>query len=116
MPPRATCLASYDLTRYPEVTGQTFTAFFYPLAYGAGLRLEHSAGALWNGFVKAHAAAQLRGMTEIPMDYFTRAVESVLVSGELWDATFLELGPAHWERAVRESGYVAAQQTVPLQV
>jgi len=39
------------------VTGQTFTAYFYPLAYGAGLRLEHSAGALWNGFVKAHAAA-----------------------------------------------------------
>lgn len=35
----ATCLASYDLTRYPEVTGQTFTAFFYPLVYGAGLRL-----------------------------------------------------------------------------
>ena len=112
----ATCLASYDLTRYPEVTGQTFTAFFYPLANSAGLRLEHSAGALWNGFVKAHAAAQLRGMTEIPMDYFTRAVESVLINGVQWDATFLELGPAHWERAVRESGYVAAQQTVPLQV
>jgi hypothetical protein len=24
----------------------------------------------------------------------------------------MELGDTHWERAVRESGYVAAQQTV----
>ncbi|MDM0116816.1 ATP-binding protein [Variovorax sp. J22R133] len=112
----ATCLASYDVSRYPEGTGDTFTAFFYPLAYGAGLRLEHSAADLWNGFVHAHAAAQLHGMTEIPMDYFTRAVESMLINGVQWDATSLELGPAHWERAVRDSGYVAAQQTVPLQV
>jgi hypothetical protein len=50
------------------------------------------------------------------MDYFTRAVESMLLNGPLWDATGLELEPAHWERAVRESGYVAAQQTVRLQV
>ena len=55
-------------------------------------------------------------MIEIPMDYFTRAVESMLTNGVQWDATSLELGSAHWERAVRESGYVAAQQTVPLQV
>ena len=46
------------------------------------------------------------------MDYFTRAVEAVLTSTPDWDSIGLELGPAHWERAVRESGYVAAQQTV----
>ena len=46
------------------------------------------------------------------MDYFTRAIETVLTSGPEWDTIGLELGPAHWERAVRESGYVAAQQTV----
>ncbi|GLC96443.1 hypothetical protein Tamer19_58520 [Cupriavidus sp. TA19] len=60
----ATCLASYDLTRYPEDSGRTFTEFFYPNAYAAGLRLEQSAAALWNGFVNAHAVAQLAGSTE----------------------------------------------------
>ena len=50
------------------------------------------------------------------MDYFTRAVESMLLNGPLWDATGLELDPAQWERAVRESGYVSAQQSVRLQV
>ena len=108
----ATCLASYDLSRFPEGTGPTFVEFFFPLAWTAGLRLEQSAPALWNAFVQAHAAAQLHGCVEIQMDYFTRAVESVLTQGPSWDSLGLVLGPAHWDRAVRESGYIAAQQTV----
>ena len=108
----ATCLSSYDLTRYPEKSGPTFTEFFCPLAWHAGLRLERSAADLWNAFVQAHACAQLPGAIEIQMDYFTRAVEAVITSAPDWDSIGLELGPAHWERAVRESGYVAAQQTV----
>lgn len=62
--------------------------------------------------MQAHAAAQLSGGVEIQMDYFTRAVESVLTSAPQWDSLGLQLEQAHWERAVRESGYVAAQQTV----
>ena len=108
----ATCLASYDLTRYSEKTGPTFTQFFCPLAWHSGLRLERSAADFWNAFAQAHASAQLPGAIEIQMDYFTRSVETVLTSGPEWDGIGLELGPAHWERAVRESGYVAAQQTV----
>lgn len=108
----ATCMASYDLTRYPENSGPSFTEFFYPQAWSTGLRLERSGAQLWNAFVQAHAAAQLSGTIEIQMDYFTRAVESVLTSAPQWDSLGLQLTPDHWERAVRESGYVAAQQTV----
>ncbi|TPQ43528.1 ATP-binding protein [Cupriavidus pinatubonensis] len=111
----ATCLASYDMTRYPEDTGSSFTAFFYPDAYATGLRLEHSAAELWNGFVNAHAVAQLAGTPEIGMDFFSRAIESVLMNGPQWDVRGLTLESGHWERAVRESGYVAAQQTVRAQ-
>ena len=108
----ATCLASYDLTKYPENSGPSFTEFFFPQAWSTGLRLERSGAQLWNAFVQAHAAAQLSGTIEIQMDYFTRAVESVLTSAPQWDSLGLQLTEAHWERAVRESGYVAAQQTV----
>ena len=108
----ATCLASYDCSRYPEGSGATFTGFFYPQASGAGMRLEHSAQAVWNAFVQAHAHAQLHGAVEIQMDYFTRAVESVLMQGPSWDCLGLRLQDAHWARAVKESGYIAAQQTV----
>jgi hypothetical protein len=111
----ATCLASYDLTQHPEDTGLAFTEFFYPRAFSAGVRLEDSATAIWNEFSEAHSAAQLHGPVEIAMDYFTRAVEFTLINGPQWDSLALELGPAHWERAVRESGYVAAQRTVRLQ-
>ena len=79
----ATCLASYDRTLYPETSGPAFTQFFCPLAWDAGLRLEHSAADLWNAFVQAHAAAQLSGAIEIQMDYFTRAVETILISAPL---------------------------------
>jgi len=108
----ATCLESYDLTRYPEESGPTFTEFFYPQAWKTGLRLERSGAQLWNAFVQAHAAAQLPGTIEIQMDYFTRAIESVLNNAAKWDSLGLQLTDAHWERAVGESGYVAAQQTV----
>ena len=108
----ATCLASYDLTRYPETTGPSFTQFFCPLAWAAGMRLEHSAADLWNAFAQAHASAQLPGAIEIQMDYFTRAVETLLTCATDSDGIGLKLGPAQWERAVRESGYVTAQQTV----
>lgn len=107
----ATCLESYDLTRYPEETGPFFTEYFVPLAWAAGLRLVRSAAHLWDAFARAHKTAQLPGDVEIQMDYFTRAIESVLKSGPDWDSIGLELTEAHWEKAVRDSGYVAAQQT-----
>lgn len=112
----ATCLASYDRSRYPDDGGPTFTEFFFPSAFQAGLRLEHSGTLLWNAFVQAHAAAQLPGAVEIQMDYFTRAIESVLLSGPDSDSLGLELGIAHWQRAVKASGYIAAQQTVRVDV
>ncbi|HSV46185.1 MAG TPA: ATP-binding protein [Ramlibacter sp.] len=107
----ATCLASYDLSRYPEGSGPTFTEFFYRQAWATGLRLEQVAAPLWDAFAHAHAAAELASPVEIQMDYFTRAVESMLINATQWDQLGLQLGAAHCERAVRESGYVAAQQT-----
>lgn len=108
----ATCLASYDLSCYPEQGGATFTQFFYPRASQLGFNLERCGATVWNAFVRAHAHAQLATSMEIPMDYFTRAVESVLLQGPTWDQVGLELTDPHWERAVKDSGYIAAVQTV----
>jgi hypothetical protein len=49
------------------------------------------------------------------MDYFTRAIESLLLEGVCFDRTGLTLGEAHWARAVEQSGYVAAQRSVIVQ-
>jgi hypothetical protein len=74
--------------------------------------LEDCGTDLWNAFVRAHAEAQLSGAPEIQMDYFTRAVESPLGQGGKFDSPLLKLDEAHWTRAVEESGYVSAQQSV----
>jgi hypothetical protein len=108
----ATCLAGYDQTRYPAVNGPTFTEYFLPQAFQAGLRLEASGAHLWNAFVRAHAGAQLAGSPEIQMDYFTRAVECLLADGPRHDRPDLALDESYWTRAVNESGYVGAQRSV----
>ena len=108
----ATCLAGYDETRYPEGSGPSFSEFFLPKSFGAGLRLEHGGADLWKAFVRAHAQAQLTGVPEIQMDYFTRAIESLLGEGNRFDAATLKLDESYWARAVANSGYVAAQQSV----
>lgn len=108
----ATCLAGYDQTCYPEGSGPSFSAFFLPKSFGAGLRLAHCGGDVWNAFVRAHASAQLGGPPEIQMDYFTRAIESLLGEGIRFDSNVLKLDESYWTRAVDESGYVAAQRSV----
>jgi len=96
----ATCLAGYDRTRFPENGGPSFTEFFLPRSFGAGLRLATSGADLWNAFVRAHANAQLAGRPEIQMDYFTRAIEGLLIEGQRFEDTDLKLTQAHWTRAV----------------
>jgi hypothetical protein len=107
----ATCLAGYDRTHYPEGSGCSFTAFFLPKAFETGLRLEQSGADLWNAFVRTHSSAQLAGNPEIQMDYFTRAIESLLIDGHRFDAAGLTLDESYWTRAVNESGYVLAQRS-----
>lgn len=108
----ATCLAGYDRTSFPEGSGPSFTEFFLPRSFGSGLRLATSGTDLWNAFVRAHANAQLAGRPEIQMDYFSRAIETLLIEGQRYDDADLQLTEAHWTRAVDGSGYVAAQRSV----
>ncbi len=71
-----------------------------PQGVAAGLRLEDCGADLWNAFVRAHAEAQLSGAPEIQVDYFTRAVESLLGQGDRFDSSLLKLDEVHWTRAV----------------
>jgi hypothetical protein len=95
-----------------EAAGPTFTGYFLAKSFAAGLRLEHSGADLWNAFVRAHAEAQLTRPPEIQMDYFTRAVESLLGQGNRFDDSALALNESYWTQAVEESGYVGAQRSV----
>lgn len=108
----ATCLKSYDDHEYPAGSGWSFTRYFYPYAFDAGLRLENGAHFLWNAFALAHQHAALAGEVEIPMEYLSRAVEAVLLDGLLRDAVDFDLTEKRWIEVVQHCGYVASEQAV----
>ncbi|WP_229452179.1 hypothetical protein [Massilia niastensis] len=108
----ATCLRSYDEHEYPAASGWSFTRYYLPYAFETGLRLEQCAHPVWNAFSMAHQHAALAGRVEIPMEYFSRAVEAVLLDGLTRDALGFELTEQRWSEVVRHCGYVASEQAV----
>lgn len=110
----ATCLASYDVSCYPERSDWTYTRFFFPRAYAEGFRLEHCAPIVWNAFADAHDAARFTFDMELPMKYFTQAIEIALLSNAEHDSEDFHVTSALWDQAVMESRYVAAQESVHL--
>lgn len=106
----ATCLLGYDETEYPEASGWTFTHFFYPIAFDAGFRLTKLADMLWQAFKKVHEDNDFPGPLEIPMDYFSRAVEYLLLEAPLEDNESLPITTEIIGQAVVESRFVEAFQ------
>ena len=108
----ATCLKSYDEYEYPVGSGWSFTRYYLPFAFDAGLRLEKFAPQLWEAFFLAHRDSGLTGEAEIPMEYFSRAVEAVLLAGLTRDAVDVDLGAKRWADVVKHCGYVASEQAI----
>jgi hypothetical protein len=106
----ATCLHAYDTTAYPAGSAWTYTRFFFPHAFDAGLRLAKYAGPFWRAFQHAHRLAGLPQPMEIPMEYFARAVEAALIENTLSDKPEFEFSPELWARAVEDSTYLLAAE------
>jgi len=102
----ATVLKGYDVTAYPQDSDWSYTRFFLPRAWGAGLRLVDQADALWDSFVDAHARARLPGDPEIGMEFFTSAVEYALAESLVADNKTYVFTESLWRAAVDNSGYV----------
>ena len=104
----ATCLQGYDLQEYPADSGWSHTRFFFPMAYAAGFRLALEGSALWYAFEQAHQRTLMPEKPEIGMEYFTAAVEHVLVTQALHDSAEFKPSIDLWMQAVSVSGYVEA--------
>jgi len=103
-------LKAYDQGEYPERSGWCYTRFYVPHAYDAGLRMLDSASTLWNAFEDAHIKANLDGPVEIPMKYFTAAVEAALLLSNANDSPTLSFDGVFWASMVERSRYVLAQK------
>ena len=110
----ATCLAGYDEACYPADSDWTYTRFFLPYAYDDGLRLFDQAAELWAAFRRAHDQAGFRFEMEIPMRYFSHAVEIALREYSERDKPGFRFTPAIWDEVVRDAHYVVAVEELRL--
>lgn len=104
----ATCLQGYDLQEYPADSGWTHSRFFFPKAYAAGFRLANEGSALWYAFEQAHKRTLMAQKPEIGMEFFTAAVEHLLVQHANDDRPEFKPSIELWSQAVQASGYVEA--------
>ena len=105
----AAVIGAYDQGEYPAGSGWSYTRFCVPRAYAAGLRLAESGARLWQAFEDAHITAGIDGPVEIPMKYFTAAIEAALLSSVDHDAETLQFDAAFWAQMVERSRYVKAR-------
>ncbi|MGH8856828.1 MAG: AAA family ATPase [Polaromonas sp.] len=110
----ASCLQGYDQACYPN-DDWPFTRFFLPHAWSGGLRMVSEAAQLWQAFDDAHQNAGFRTPLEIPMTYFARAVEIMLLNLADDSATF-QFSPAMWKQAIEDSRFAAAEEELLLNI
>lgn len=101
---------AYDQGEFPASSGWSYTRFFVPQAHSAGLRLAESGPRLWRAFEAAHVTAEVDGAAEIPMKYFTAAIEAALMTSANNDAPTLAFDSKFWTGMVERSRYVAARR------
>ncbi len=106
----AAVTAAYDKGEYPDKSGWSYTRFFLPRAHAAGLTLAESGQRLWEAFEDAHVKADLEGPVEVPMKYFTAAIEAALLLSYPQDCPTLRFDGAFWANMVERSRYVMAQK------
>lgn len=102
-------LKAYDHAEYPAGSGWSYVRYCVPKAHAAGLRLVESGPRLWAAFEEAHTKAGIDGAVEIPMKYFTAAVEAALLLSMAHDAETLVFDTGFWAQMVERSRYVMAR-------
>lgn len=97
-------LNGYDMgTEYPEGSGTSYTQYFAPTAWERGWRLADIADDLWLAFEKEREKACKSPLKELPMQFFAKTVEYLLVRHGNDKFTGLIL-----QQAVERSGYAEA--------
>lgn len=72
-------LHEYDAQEYPAGSGWSFSRYYFPEAFEQNdWRLGALADRFWSAFMKERLKAGLRGTTELPMMYVSRATDYVL--------------------------------------
>lgn len=106
----ASCLLGYDTAVFPASSEWTFTRFFLPRAWANGFRLQSCAAQLWAEFAAVHEEGGFRQTLEVPMTYFARAVEILLINAAPLDSAEFEVTPELCKMVVEESRFAQSEE------
>lgn len=100
------CLHGYDdNTEYPQNSGWSFTRFYFPVAYAHGWRIISQADTIWEAFIEVKTKAKIPGYSELPMQFFSSAVEYIFRKYSNLKDIEPHLSFNIWKEAVEKSGY-----------
>ncbi len=105
----ATCLHEYDEACYPPDSDWTYTRFFLTKAFDNGYRMFDCAELLWDVFSAAHEETSPATQIDIPMTYFTRAVEYMLIEYQNADDEHFHVDEKICVEAVNLSKFTQSQ-------
>lgn len=103
-----TCLGYYDSSVYPANTDWTYTRFFFPKAYANGFRVANFGDELWAAFNESYDGFGFHSRMEIPMKYFTKTVEILMMDYSDRDQPGFSLSKDLCKEIIKESWYLAA--------
>lgn len=108
-----TCLQGYDEeSEHPADSGWSFTRYYFPAAFEDGFRLRSYQDLVWQAFKETKEECGLPGKLEVPMYYFCRTVEYILVEFSTLEDHPPELSLQSWKLAVSNSGFADAERYV----
>jgi|GEM_PF-958069 len=102
-------LSGIDAAIYPEGSQISWTAFFFPLAYKNGFRVENEAKALLEAIESvAPSGSRRRGF---PARQTFLAIRTFMLDNACYDSAELKLPPDAWKEAVR---YAQLKQAISI--
>lgn len=106
VPDLAGTMACYDkveISEYPTGSGVSYSAFFMPLAFRDGWRLEKEAGLVWECFQKI--ARNHGGFKQIGMKWVASSIRRFLMAQSEWDRAGFRSTEEMWKQAISRSGF-----------
>lgn len=107
-----TVLRCYDISEissYPENSDWSYTRYFFPEGYEKGHRLEDAAALIYQHFQDLRSEHGVTSKLEIPMEYFTHAVENALKIYGAHGEQLEWISTQHWLESIKLSGYIESE-------
>ncbi|MDN4603833.1 MULTISPECIES: ATP-binding protein [Paenibacillus] len=103
------CYDSAEISEYPENSNCSFTQYFFPEGYEKGQRLEKDTNIIYRHFTDLRKQHGVTSKLEIPMEYFTYAVENALKIYGTHGEKLEWITSQQWLEAIKLTGYIESE-------